>query len=276
MNQYENFSIASYSFHGLLGRGAINIFGYLETVKHRYGLSNADIWNGYIQDYGDEFTALLKQNLDERGLTVVNFCCDDTHLWDNDPEVRIKNEKLAWKCLAMAEKIGAKTIRFDVGVREDEISAEQLDYVAKKYREYCKRAASFGAKLGTENHWGWSRTIPHLNRLFDAVDEKNFGLLMHLGNWTEGDKDENDRIMAPRAMHVHIDYEHCMDADRVLPPLKAAGYAGCWNIESHKSTNEYNNVAFQLAQVKRVVCPMEYKKEPEQNNISTQSHIVKA
>ena len=40
-----------------------------------------------------------------------------------------------------------------------------------------------------------------------------------------------------------MNYEHCEEADRVLPPLKEAGYCGCWSVESHKSTNEYNNVA---------------------------------
>jgi len=259
MNPYDNFAVASYSFHGLLGKGAINLFGYLETVKYRYGLSTADIWNGYIKDYSEDFARLLKQNLDERGLTVVNLCCDGAHVWDNDKEVQKKNEECALNCLKLAEIIGAKTVRIDVGVREDEISDEQLEYVAKKYKKYCKRAASFGAKLGTENHWGWSRTIPHLEKLFAAVNEKNFGLLLHLGNWTEGNKDENDRKAAKMAMHCHIDFEHCVNADKILPPLKEAGYSGCWTIESHKGTNEYNNVAFQLAQVKRVICPMDYK-----------------
>ncbi|MDR2135179.1 MAG: sugar phosphate isomerase/epimerase [Treponema sp.] len=259
MNPFANFSVMSYSFHGLLRRGAINVFGYLETAKYRYGLGTADIWNGLITSYDDDYITILKQNIDERGLAVVNLCCDGTHIWDNDPETRAANESLAWKCLNLAEKIGARTIRIDAGVREDVFSAEQTDYTAKKYREYCKRAAAFGAKLGTENHWGATRFPANVEKLFAAVNEANFGLLLHLGNWAEGDKDANDRAFAKRAMHTHIDFEHCADAERVLPPLQAGGYSGCWSVESHKSTNEYNNVAFQLAQVKRVICPMDYR-----------------
>jgi sugar phosphate isomerase/epimerase len=259
MNPYTNFSVASYSFHGLLKKGAINLFGYLETMKYRYGLGTADIWNGFISSYDDDFIALLKQNLDERCLTVVNLCCDGAHIWDNDPDVQKKNEETAWNCLKLAEKIGAKTVRIDAGIKEEEMSDKQLDYVAKKYREYCKRAAGFGAKLGTENHWGATRRPANVEKIFAAVNESNFGLLLHLGNWSEGDKDTNDLAMIKKAMHTHIDFEHCIDADKILPPLKAGGYSGSWSIESHKSTNEYNNVAFQLAQVKRVICPMEYK-----------------
>jgi len=261
MNPYTNFAVMSYSFHGLMNVGAMNIFGYLETVKYRYGLNTADIWNCFLASYEPGYVAILKQNLDERGLRVVNLCCDMAHIWDNDPEVRLRNEETALKCIGVAEKIGAKTIRIDAGVREERFSDEQLDYVSKKYREYCKRAASFGAKLGTENHWGATRDIANLEKLFDAVNENNFGLLLHLGNWTAPDaagKDLNDLKMINRAMHIHMDFDHCADADRVLPPLQKKGYGGCWAVESHRSTNEYNNVAFQLAQARRVLCPMDY------------------
>jgi len=261
MNSYTNFAVASYSFHGLLSIGAIDIFGYLETVKYRYGLQTADIWNGYLASYDKGFAKILKQGIDERGLTVVNLCCDDAHVWDNDPDIMRKNEETAWKCLELAETIGAKTIRIDAGVREDCLSDEQMEYVAKKYREYCQRAASFGAKLGTENHWGATRHIENVKKIFTAVDEENFGLLLHMGNWATEDpdqKDQNDVEMINRAMHIHIDYPHCEIAERVLPPLKKKGYSGCWTVESHFSTNEYHNVAYQLANVRRVVSPMNY------------------
>ena len=43
-----NISIASYAFYGLLKEGAIDLFGYLETCKYRYGMQTADIWNGML------------------------------------------------------------------------------------------------------------------------------------------------------------------------------------------------------------------------------------
>lgn len=263
MNDFNNFAVMSYSFHGLLSVGAMDIFNYLETVRYRYALSTADIWNGLIKNYDDSYLKLIKQHVDERGLTVVNLCCDGAHLWDKDAESRARNEEIAWKCLRAAEILGAKTIRIDAGVWEEDFSEEQLDYVSKKYSEYCKRAAEIGAKLGTENHWGATTYRRNMEKLFDAVPDKNFAMLLHLGNWKDGDPDELDRAMINRAMHIHINYEHCVDADRVLPPLAEAGYPGCWTVESHKSVNEYNNVAFQLAQVKRVLAPLLYKKDKE-------------
>jgi len=262
MNAMNNFAVMSYSFHGLHNVGTMNLFGYLETVRYRYGLSTADIWNGFIESYDEAYIRLVKQNLDERGLTVVNVCCDQAHVWDNDIVKRAENERMAWNCLRFAKAVGAKSVRIDAGVREDAFSDEQLAYVAAKYKEYCVFASSFGAQCGPENHWGASTNFMQLNRLFAAMEGvENFGLLLHLGNWTDesaAQKAANDEAMIPRAMHIHINYEHCMDADNVLPPLAAAGYKGCWTVESHKSTNEYNNVAFQLAQVKRVLAPLHY------------------
>lgn len=263
MNQYNNFAVMSYSFHGLLSAGAMDLFGYLETVRYRYALATADIWNGFIKSYDEDYLKLVKQHVDERGLTVVNLCCDGAHLWDKDPESRARNEAVAWNCLRAAEILEAKSIRIDAGVWDDDFSDEQLTYVADKYSEYCKRAATFGAKLGTENHWGATTKRANMEKLFAAVPDKNFAMLLHLGNWKDGDPDEHDQAMISRAMHIHINYEHCVDADRILPPLAKAGYTGCWTVESHKSVNEYNNVAFQLAQIKRVLAPLLYSKEKE-------------
>ena len=39
-------SILSYSFRGLLAAGKMDVFGYLESCKYRYGLDAADLWNG--------------------------------------------------------------------------------------------------------------------------------------------------------------------------------------------------------------------------------------
>ena len=69
-----------------------------------------------------------------------------------------------------------------------------------------------------------------------------------------------DLEMAPKSMHIHMHFEACVDADTIFPQLMAAGYPGVWSIESHKSTNEYNNVAFQLAQARRVIAPFNYKR----------------
>lgn len=260
------FSIASYSFHGLHARQAMTVFQYLETVKYRYHMATADIWNGMFAGYDEAYLRLLRQQLDERELTLVNLCCDGAHLWNRDPAEEAKCDELADKCLLAAEILGAKTIRLDWGVREAEASDEQIERTARKFEAYCARAASFGAKLGPENHWGASTNAASLRKLFQAVRADNFGMLLHLGNWRESQPNDAASALAyhvefaPKAFHTHLSYDVCREAEVQLPPLQAAGYAGSWSVESHLGTNEYANVACQLAQIKRVLAPCDYRK----------------
>lgn len=252
--------VMSYSFHGLKNTGAMDLFGYLETVKYRYHLSVADIWNGFITSYEDAYIDKIVLALNEKGMTVANLCCDMAHVWDDDPEVRAKNEEMARKCLHLAERIGAKTIRIDVGVRDEKFPPEKLDYVVAKYKEYCAIAAGFGAKLGPENHWGCSRDPESLQRLFDAMaDVPNFGLLLHIDGWHSGDFSENNKQFLKYAMHMHMPFEVCCDRSEHLKELLEMGlYDGVWSIESHMGSNEYHNVANQIANVQRVLHTMEY------------------
>lgn len=262
-------SIASYSFHGLHGLGAMTAFQYLETVRYRYNVDYADIWNGMLASYDENYLRLLRQQMDERGLKLANLCCDGCHLWGDTEEEKAKQEKLALDCIRAAEILGAETVRIDVGVKDLTFSNEQLDYVARKYERYCDLAAGFGAKLGPENHWGASKVAPELKKLFNAVTSKNFGLLLHMGGWLSEQDDIGELYTDPRrvainaefvpyAMHTHLMYEICADADAQLVPLLEGNYQGSWSIECHTSTNEYRNVAYQLANVRRVIDPCDY------------------
>ena len=94
MNKFQNFAVMSYSFHGLRNLGAMDVFGYLETVRYRYGLQTADLWNGMLDSTEEPYLQMVKAAIEERGLEVVNFCCDRAHLWDNDPQTRYENEQI--------------------------------------------------------------------------------------------------------------------------------------------------------------------------------------
>lgn len=266
-------SIASYSFHGLYEIGAMSVFQYLETIKYRYNCCNADIWNGMLTSYDGDYLRLVRQQMDERGLKLMNLCCDGCHIWADSAEQRARQERLALDCIRAAGILGARTVRIDVGVAEPVMSDEQLQYVAQVYARYCRLAAEFGAKLGPENHWGASNNALELRKLFELVKEDNFSLLLHVGNWANtpdaGESCTDPRRMqyniefAPRAMHMHAMFEVCAAAEQQLLPLIEAGYGGAVSIESHLATNEFNNVAYQLANVRRVLAPCDYANWPE-------------
>jgi sugar phosphate isomerase/epimerase len=240
-------SIASYSFHGLLRQGKMDIFGYLETIKYRYG-AQADIWNGFFPTIEEDFILKVKDGLNERDLVLANLCVDGPHIWEDDADTREQHYKDGLAYLHVGEVLGARTIRIDAGVHRENFTEEEFDYIVKRYQEFAQRAYDNGYKIGPENHWGAERNPQHMKRLCEAVNHPGFGMLLHF-HGTEG-----DGVMAPWAMHSHIMYaavinclEYCMNT------LKKHNYQGFWSVEHHSGENEYTEVGIQVAHVRDIL-----------------------
>ncbi|MDR1531742.1 MAG: sugar phosphate isomerase/epimerase [Clostridiales bacterium] len=238
----------------------MDVFHYLETCRFRYNLDTADIWNGFLISYEDDYLRKIREALDERELTLVNLCCDYAHPWHEDPETLKKQHAVADNCLKAAEILGAKTVRFDLGVWSLEITDEQVSYISAKFREYARRAGEGGYKVCVENHWGASRRVDVQRLMLEAVNDPNYGLLLHLGNWEEDSeikRDANDQAMARHAVHMHCAQPYCERAHEVIPAIYAAGYTGVWGTEHHSAKHEYDEVAYQLAAMRRELCKLE-------------------
>lgn len=241
-------SIASYSFHGLLDQGKIDVFGYLESCRYRYHLNTADIWNGMFPTIDQAFIAKVKQGLDERDMTLENLCVDGPHIWDDDPAVRKEHYQGALAYLGVAEMLGAKTIRIDAGGEGDTFTTEQFDLIVTRFREYAQRAYDNGYKVGPENHWGPEVVPDTMRRICEAVDHPGFGMLLHFrGN-------EGDAVMAPWAMHTHISWDivhRCLPESLKL--LHDINYVGAYSVEHHSGNQEYHEVSIQLASVMNIL-----------------------
>lgn len=243
-----NIAIASYSFHGLVRDKMMDVFGYLETCKHRYGLQTADIWNGMLPTTDEEFLLQVKEALTERELTLVNLCVDQAHIWEDDPDAREQNYQNALGQLSAAKFLNAKTIRIDAGCRADTWNDEQFDLIVTRYREWAQFAYDNGFKVGPENHWGAENDPKNMVKLCKAVDHPGFGILLHFKDLA------GDKMMAPWAVHTHMSWDCVMNTlDESMKMLADAGYEGCWGIEYHSAQNEYSQVAVQVAMVRDVL-----------------------
>lgn len=240
-------SVASYSFHGLFHAGHIDLFGYLESVRYRYGLRTADIWNKMLVSLEPAYVQAVRAALHERELELVNLCVDGCHLWEADSDTRDAHRTLALETLAAAETLGAKTVRIDAGGREERWTDEQFDYIVTRFREYAQRAYDNGYLVGPENHWGTELAPANMLALCEAVDHPGFGVLLHF-------KEPDDRLYAKWVMHTHIAFELVMDGlEEALGMLAATDYAGAWSAEHHSGEREYDEVAIQLATVRNTL-----------------------
>ena len=253
--------IASYSFHGLLAQEGMDVFGFLESCKYRYGLDAVEIWNGTLRGRMDkDFLGAVRRGLRERDLTLANLCVDGAHLWEDQPEARERNYRSALAYLEAGEILGAQSVRIDMGGKGTELTAEQFDYVVQRYREYARRAGDGGYRVGPETHWGPSLTVAVQKKVHDAVDHPAYGVLLHVGHWNGGDAEAKvgDPMLAPWAMHTHVDARitsTCLDEK--LRVLRDARYAGWFGVEHHSGANEYREVEWQLAMLRRALSGME-------------------
>jgi len=246
-------SIASYAFHGLLAEGKIDVFGYLETAKHRYRVEVADIWNGMLASTDEGYLRKVREALDEREMPLVNLCVDGAHLWDPDPEAREALRRNALAHLRAAVTLGARTVRIDMGGQKPDMTQEQFDLVVSRYKEYAQFAGDNGFRVGPENHFGPALVQENMERVYRAVDHPAYGILLHIGHWDE-DEEGGDRLCAPWTMHTHVDARiasTCLEERMRL--LVDAGYRGYWGVEHHSARNEYAEVEWQLAEVRRAL-----------------------
>jgi sugar phosphate isomerase/epimerase len=243
----------------------MDVFGYLESCRYRYHLNSADLWNGLLGKTVDQQLdpALLKavrEAMDERDLVCCNFHADGCHPWEDDADVRQRQHALALRYLSAAKTLGAKTFRVDTGGRLPAWTNEQFDLIVSRMREYVAIGEQFGCRVGPEVHWGTELSIGEMERLAKAVDSPWFGILLHSKDAADGPAIEMDRRLAPYAMHTHIDAK---TTDERLPEmvqtLHDAGYRGYWGVEHHSAQNEYREVEYQLAAVRRALTSLGVK-----------------
>ena len=248
-------SILSYSFRGLLGEGKMDVFGYLEACKYRYGLGAADIWTGFLTSTDPAYLKKVRDALDERELVLADLCVDDAHIWEDNPDARKKNRDHALAHLKAAAVLGARFVRIDAGGRNPAWTDEQFDHIVKTYKEYAQFAQDHGFKMGAENHWGTEGAWANLQKLYRAVDHPAFGLSIHIGGWQGAaeEKAEADRLVAPWVCHTHFAWNITEGPlEEKMRNLRDAGYQGYYSVEHHTAKNEYAEVAVQLARVRAV------------------------
>lgn len=257
-NEPMRVSILSYSFHGLLRVGKMDIFGFLESCRYRYQLGAADLWNGFLTSTDEAYLRKVRDGLDERELVVPNLAVDEAHIWEDDAALRQKNYENAKAHLNAGRILGARFVRVDAGGPRTakEWTNEAFDHIVKRYKEYAQYAYDHGFKAGAESHWGPENYWPTMKRLYKAVDHPGFGICCHVNSWqgTQEEKDIADREAAPLIVHTHFSW-NITEGPLVekMTNLRNAGYQGYYSVEHYGGKEEYAEVSVQLAKIRAVL-----------------------
>ena len=248
-------SALSYSFFPMTRAGMMDVFGYLETIRYRYALTVADLWNWTLTSHDEQYLRAVRRSLEERELELASLNVSNYIVWHDYAAIRNYNHRLILDCLRMAETLGAQTVSIEAGGHHEAQSytEEQFDYIAMRYREYAQRAYDHGYLMGPENHFGPELVPAEMRRLCEAVDHPGFGFLLHAGNWQGDDAAQGNVLLAPWAMHVHLP-DSLSDAQLVetMTSLRDADYDGAWSVEAVNG-GTYAQVGAMIARVGRVL-----------------------
>ncbi len=248
-------AIASYSFHGMHRQGTMDLFQYLEVIRSRYQVDQADIWSGFLPSLDTDDVRKIRREMDRRGLALANLCVDGPTPWAADPDQRQENHRKMLRYIEVAELLGARTIRIDFGGQTgDLMTDETFELIVKRYRTYCGICHELGMIIGPENHFGFDRDPDNLRKVRDAVDHPAYGHLLHFGNLPDF-MHQMDELL-PTVMHTHVAADSLPEAKEIIRRLLAAGYNGALSIEHHTADLELERVEWQLATLRAILAEL--------------------
>lgn len=204
-------SVSSYSFRQAINKG---LFTQEDTVfeAHRLGFEAIEFTdlmpceNPTLQEQL-ESAARIKKNADSLGMKIVNYaiganmCCDTEEEQEKENE-RVKNQVL------VAKELGSPLMRHDVcsAISERGRSFDlMLPVIAENVREITAFAMANGIKTSSENHGFIAQDSDRVERLFNAVNHPNYGILVDIGNFLCADENPVLAVsrIAPYAFHAH-------------------------------------------------------------------------
>jgi len=205
--------VSSYSFQSLINNGEISQAEILEKAKE-LGFSAVEFTDltpceNYTLEDQKESAKSIRARADELGLDIIAYTIS-ANLYRDTEEERVSEVKRVCDQLDVAKLLGVKLLRHDacwnLGKTGNSRSFDlMLPTIAKSAREITEYAQTLGIRTCVENHGYIAQDSDRMERLFNAVNHDNFGLLVDMGNFVCADEPSAQGVsrLAPYAIHVH-------------------------------------------------------------------------
>lgn len=199
--------VSLYSFH----KYAAHKDGVIKSIEKAaemgfQGLDFVEVGLGYDDylSYAKDINSVCRS----LGIEPVCFCTSADFLQCSDVSAEIDKIK---RNIDIAAAYGCSIFRHDISrgfpndKNDDESYDRAIEIVAPAIRNITKYANDCGIINTTENHGFFSQDSKRVKKLIEAVDEKNFGALVDIGNFSCVDEDNalGTSLLAPYAKHVH-------------------------------------------------------------------------
>lgn len=263
-------SVSSYSFSGYIRTGKMSQFDTVAKAAE-LGFSamefiDLDTPAGTSEE---SFAAKIADEAKRCNIKITAYTVSACMIKNTSAETAAEIERVKRK-IDVAKILGAPLLRHDAYFAQNKYRSFELSLpeLAENIRAVAEYAESQEIKTTVENHGQICQDSGRMEKLFNAVNHRNFGLLVDIGNFMCVDEAPHTAVsrLAPYAFHVHakdfVKYEYgrgpengyiktrgmsklvptvCGTGDvpleKCLAILKNAGYDGCVSIEYEGSSD---------------------------------------
>ncbi|MBP1583876.1 MAG: sugar phosphate isomerase/epimerase [Victivallales bacterium] len=207
------YCVSSYSFAKAVKAGVMTEFNTIAKAKEM-GFDAME-FSGLSVPEGGNILDVAKSYREEAarvGIEIVNFCASADMMAGSNGDLAAEVARVQ-KMVDVAATLGVKTMRQDPGwgrFPENWTDLQTFDAalprIVQGLREITEYAQTKGIKTMIENHGYFVQESLRVEKLLNAVNHPNFGLLIDIGNFICADDDPAVAVgrLAPFALHVHI------------------------------------------------------------------------
>ena len=202
--------VSSYSFSKYISSEKCDYFKICDMAKEIGfdGIEFVDL-NNFGMDVKDplKLASEIKEYCNKIDLEIIAYTVGANFI-DKDKEEEVMR---LCKCVDIARKLGAKTLRHDIcwslpkekGYQTYKDAVSEISPYIRKVSQY---ALENGIKTCSENHGMIFQDAERMVEMVKAVDCENYGLLCDIGNFmcVDADSLESVKTVCPYIFHVHV------------------------------------------------------------------------
>ena len=286
-------SVSSYSFSQYIRAGKMTQFDTIAKA-HELGFDAIEFINIDGETLEEQLANAqkLRDEANRLGM-IINAYTIGANLFKEDAdEAEAEIERLKGQ-LQVAKVLGAPLMRHDVCYTLTKTGNGRsfdlmLPTIAKNARRVTEYAETLGIKTCSENHGFIAQDSDRVERLYNAVNHENYGLLVDMVNFACADEDSVRAVsrLAPYAIHAHAKdfiirkekYGRCqletrgcnyiggvavgegdIPVKQCLAILKRAGYEGFLSIEYEGCDDCIDGIARGLANLKKFLTDLDWE-----------------
>ena len=201
-------ALSLYSFGKYIIEKKFDILECLDRTKEM-GFDGVEILERYVVGGKYSFSE-IKRHADEIGLPIVMYTVDANFLKNEGTQIKEQVEKVKAN-IDQATLLGAPKMRHDMtwGLSNGKTYGFGFDLLLPTLADICREITEYGEKRGVktmfENHGHFIQDSYRCEKLLEAVNHPNFGLLLDVANFMVADEDPAVAVgrLARYALHVH-------------------------------------------------------------------------